>query len=183
MLPFAPMLKNLWYTGAPLDRVSHLREDAAWVAARRRAKDTRLVPVWRSRSLVHTEDDRALILTVEEAGELLYDQGPTVVISGGWHHPASFPFSMEFTIVCEGGTLDYRSANPGLRLYAADGTASEVALPEQDGFEAELQAFVDACRSGKPSEACPPEESAQAVAMTLAMRQSRSLGGGEVPTG
>ncbi|MDE0104064.1 MAG: Gfo/Idh/MocA family oxidoreductase [Bryobacterales bacterium] len=121
-------------------------------------------------------------IDVTEA-ELLYDQGPTVVISGGWHHPASFPFSMEFTIVCEGGTLDYHSANPGLRLYAADGTGSEVALPEQDGFEAELQAFVDACRSGKPSEACPPEESAQAVAMTLAMRQSRSLGGGEVPTG
>ena len=65
------MLKNLWYTGAPLDRISHLREDAGWVAARRRAKDTRLVPVWRSRSLVHTEDDRALILTVEEAGDLL----------------------------------------------------------------------------------------------------------------
>ena len=65
------MLKNLWYTGAPLDRISHLREDPVWVAARRRAKDTRLVPVWRSRSLVHTEDDRALILTVEEAGDLL----------------------------------------------------------------------------------------------------------------
>ncbi len=65
------MLKNLWYTGAPLDRISHLREDAAWVAARRRAKDTRLVPVWRSRSLVRTEEDRALILTVEEAGDLL----------------------------------------------------------------------------------------------------------------
>ncbi len=65
------MLKNLWYTGAPLDRISHLREDPVWIAARRRAKDTRLVPVWRSRSLVHTEDDRALILTVEEAGDLL----------------------------------------------------------------------------------------------------------------
>ncbi len=71
MLPFAVMLKNLWYTGAPLDRVSHLREDAAWVATRRRAKDTRLVPVWRSRSLVCTEADRALMLTVEEAGDLL----------------------------------------------------------------------------------------------------------------
>jgi len=74
------MLKNLWYTGAPLDRVSHLREDAAWVAARRRAKDTRLVPVWRSRSLVHTEDDRALILTVEEAGELLDSAQHEVVL-------------------------------------------------------------------------------------------------------
>ena len=75
------MLKNLWYTGAPLDRISHLREDAAWVAARRRAKDTRLVPVWRSRSLVHTEDDRALILTVEEAGDLL-DSAQHEVILG-----------------------------------------------------------------------------------------------------
>lgn len=74
------MLKNLWYTSAPLDRVSHLREDAAWVAARRRAKDTRLVPVWRSRSLVHTEDDRALILTVEEAGELLDSAQHEVVL-------------------------------------------------------------------------------------------------------
>ncbi len=74
------MLKNLWYTGAPLDRVSHLREDAAWVGARRRAKDTRLVPVWRSRSLVHTEDDRALILTVEEAGDLLDSAQQEVVL-------------------------------------------------------------------------------------------------------
>ena len=74
------MLKNLWYTGAPLDRVSHLREDAAWVAARRQAKDTRLVPVWRSRSLVHTEDDRALILTVEEAGDLLDSAQHEVVL-------------------------------------------------------------------------------------------------------
>ena len=74
------MLKDLWYTGAPLDRVSHLREDAAWVAARRRAKDTRLVPVWRSRSLVHTEDDRALILTVEEAGDLLDSAQHEVVL-------------------------------------------------------------------------------------------------------
>ncbi len=74
------MLKNLWYTGAPLDRISHLREDPVWIAARRRAKDTRLVPVWRSRSLVHTEDDRALILTVEEAGELLDSAQHEVVL-------------------------------------------------------------------------------------------------------
>ncbi len=74
------MLKNLWYTGAPLDRISHLREDAAWVAARRRAKDTRLVPVWRSRSLIHTEDDRALLLTVGEAGDLLHSAQHEVIL-------------------------------------------------------------------------------------------------------
>lgn len=75
------MLKNLWYTGAPLDRVAHLRENADWLALRRRDKGTRLVPVWRSRSLVHSEDDRALILTVEEAGDLL-DQAQHEVVLG-----------------------------------------------------------------------------------------------------
>ena len=115
--------------------------------------------------------------------ELLYDQDPTVVISGGWHHPESFPFSMEFTIVCDGGTLEYHSANSGLRLYGADGKERDVAVPEQDGFEAEMQAFVDACNGGMLCEACPPGESAEAVAMTLAMRRSRALGGAEVAPG
>lgn len=115
--------------------------------------------------------------------ELLYDSGPTVLIAGGWHHPASFPFSMEFTIVCDGGTLDYHSGSGGLRLYAADGTAKDLEIPEQDGFEAELQAFVDACEHGQPCPACPPGESAEAVAMALAMRQSRSRGGEHVALG
>ena len=33
-----------------------------------------------------------------------------VAISGGWHHPAAYPFSMEFTIVADGGTLEFNSA-------------------------------------------------------------------------
>ncbi len=125
------------------------------------------------------EDLEAGIDVVE--AELLYDSGPTVVIAGGWHHPANFPFSMEFTIVCDGGTLEYHSASPGLSLHGADGESSNVEIPSQDGFQAELQAFVDACESGKASDACPPGESAEAVAMTLAMRESRASGGVEVP--
>jgi NAD+ diphosphatase len=42
----------LLYTGCPLDRAAHLREDAGWIAARLADDESRIVPVWRGRSLV-----------------------------------------------------------------------------------------------------------------------------------
>ncbi len=112
-----------------------------------------------------------------------YGDGVPVVISGGWHHPASFPFSMEFTILCDGGTLDYRSDKPGLRLHAASGEMVEVGLPDGDGFAGELQAFVDACASGEAPAACRPEDSAESVRMALAMNRSRLAGGAPASVG
>ena len=109
-----------------------------------------------------------------------YGDGVPVIIAGGWHHPASFPFSMEFTIVCEGGTLDYNSGKQGLSLYNADGKMVEVELSERDGFVGEIQGFVDSCESGVAPADCPPEQSAESVAMTLAMRRSRASGGARV---
>ena len=106
-----------------------------------------------------------------------YGDGVPVMISGGWHHPASFPFSMEFTIICDGGTLDYSSDKAGVRLHAADGAAADLELPEQDGFVAELQEFVDCCAAGAPSAVCPPEHSAEAIRMGLAMNRSRARNG------
>jgi predicted dehydrogenase len=108
---------------------------------------------------------------------LHYGHGAPVVISGGWHHPSAYPFSMEFSIVCEGGTLDFHSGLRRLTLYGAEGKAAEVELPEIDGFQAELRAFADACESGQAPENCRPEDSAIATKMTLAMRASRDQGG------
>jgi hypothetical protein len=84
---------------------------------------------------------------------------------------------MEFSIVCDGGTLDFHSALRRLTLYGADGTAEEVQLPEIDGFQAELRAFADACERGQAPENCRPEDSAIATKMTLAMRASRDVDG------
>ncbi len=112
--------------------------------------------------------------------QLDYGDGVPVIVSGGWHHPVSFPFSMEFTILCEGGTLDFRSDTPGLRLHTASGDAVDVDLPQQDGFVGELQAFVDACKAGTAPSICPPEDSAQSVRMALAMKRSRLAGGAAV---
>jgi predicted dehydrogenase len=108
---------------------------------------------------------------------LEYDSGIPVSISGGWHLPSEYPFSMEFSIVLEGGTLDFHSAQRRLTLYRANGKAEEAALPEKDGFESELEAFVQACERGAPPEECRPEESALATRMALAMWESREMKG------
>jgi predicted dehydrogenase len=103
--------------------------------------------------------------------------GPLVTVAGGWRHPKAYPFSMELTIVCEGGTLDFHSGLRGLTLYKADGTSEEPAKPDADGFVAQLTAFSDACGKGVAPEACRPEESAESVRMALAMGESRDRGG------
>ena len=108
---------------------------------------------------------------------LHYGHGAPVVISGGWHHPSAYPFSMQFSIICEGGTLDFHSALRRLTLFGADGKSEEVELPKTDGFQAELQAFASACENGQAPEICRPEDSAVATKMTLAMCASREQGG------
>lgn len=129
----------------------------------------------RTISAVGCEDLEAGIDFVE--ARLDYGDGVPVLISGGWHHPVSFPFSMDFTILCDGGTLDYTSKKAGLRLHSSSGKDSEVTLPDRDGFVSELQAFVDACETGQSPSLCRPEHSAQSVRMALAMKRSRERGG------
>lgn len=45
------------YTGSPLDRASHLRDDEAWMAARLADPASLFVPVWRARSLLQGIDE------------------------------------------------------------------------------------------------------------------------------
>ncbi len=107
---------------------------------------------------------------------LHYENNVPVTISGGWQ-PSDYPFSMAFSIALDGGVLDFHSASRPLSLYRADRGAETLELPPTDGFQAELQAFVDACERGRPPADCRPEESALATRMTLAMRASREIGG------
>lgn len=46
------MLHGLFYAGCGLDRCARQRQDARWVAARLADAETRLLPVWRERSLI-----------------------------------------------------------------------------------------------------------------------------------
>ncbi len=111
-----------------------------------------------------------------------YSDGAPVVISGGWHHPKAFPFSMEFTVVGDAGTIEYSSDHKPVTLYRADGEAEplEAAGPE-DWYEAELQYFLECARENRRPEFCPPEESALAVKLANRMLEARTRNGEKIP--
>ncbi len=112
--------------------------------------------------------------------EFHYPGMAPVAISGGWHHPKSYPFSMEFTVVADGGTLEFNSSGQPLTLYRADGNAEPVKLPEVDGYQAEIAYFVETVENGRKPEFCPPQESAAAVKLARLMVDSRNRNGEKI---
>jgi NAD+ diphosphatase len=67
------------YTGSPLDRASHRREDAAFIEAALADPQTVFAPVWRARSLMRGVAEgapQAVLLTGEAAGALRMAGGP-----------------------------------------------------------------------------------------------------------
>ena len=116
------------------------------------------------------------------AATLHYPSGIGVSIIGGWHHPRSYPFSMEYTVVGDNGTVEYSSAvGAGPVLYRADGESEPLPQAEKDGYAAEIEYFVECCRTGRQPALCPPRESAQAVALMRLLLEARTRNGECVP--
>jgi predicted dehydrogenase len=109
-----------------------------------------------------------------------YPGGRTVIVTGGWHHPKSYPFSMEYTVVADAGTVEYSSAGRPPALYEASGTMELLPMADVDGYRAEIEYFLDCCRHGRTPELCPPQESADAVAITRCMLEARNRNGEKV---
>jgi len=63
--------------------------------------------------------------------ELSYPGGWSAYIAGGWHHPKAYPFTMEYTVVMEQGTVDYSSQGRPPALYGADGCEKLLFYPSQ----------------------------------------------------
>ena len=103
-----------------------------------------------------------------------------VAITGGWHHPKAYPFSAEFTVVADGGTLEYNTGGRPLTLYQPDGVDTAVTVEDRDGFAAELEYFAACAAGGSEPVRCPPRESAMAVRLALKMLESRSKNGERV---
>jgi predicted dehydrogenase len=112
--------------------------------------------------------------------EFQYPSIGSVVIAGGWHHPKAYPFSMEFTVVADGGTLDYSSEARPLALYGENGEKQLLDPADADWFVEELKYFVDCAAHGRKPELCPPEESALAVKLTRLMVESRNKNGEKI---
>jgi predicted dehydrogenase len=109
--------------------------------------------------------------------ELQYPGSGPVIVTGGWFHPTSYPFSMDFTVVTEKGTFEWAAGGTELREYRADGKASTRALSTADAFVSELGYFADCVIQGKRPERCLPEQSAQAVMLMHKILASRKENG------
>jgi len=98
----------------------------------------------------------------------------TVNIAGGWHHGA-FPFSMEFTLVAENGTIDFHSSQSNPTLYAPGEPAKELTPAEPiDAYREEIAYFIDCATNNREPARCLPLESAQAVSLAHLLLESRS---------
>ncbi len=106
-----------------------------------------------------------------------YPHGGVAVVTGGWHHPKAYPFSMEYTVTSDGGTIEFSSSGRAPTLYREDGTEEALDSPEIDGYAAELQYFADCCNEGRQPALCPPRESANAVKLTRLMLEARNRNG------
>jgi predicted dehydrogenase len=109
--------------------------------------------------------------------ELGYPGLGPVIVTGGWHHPKSYPFSMQFTVVTDGATVEWSSGDEQLRVYRGTGEMETRELDAGDPFARELRYFASCALAGERPELCPPEQSAAAVEVMLKMLESRRRGG------
>ena len=112
--------------------------------------------------------------------QLFYAHGGVVLISGGWHHPHSFPLSMEYTVLADRGTVEYSSAGRPATLYRLDGTEEVLPQSNANPYAAQIEYFIDCCRTGRQPDRCRPEESAEAVRIARLRVDARNRNGERV---
>ena len=103
-----------------------------------------------------------------------------VAVTGGWHHAGDYPFSMEFTVVGDNGVVEYDSAGRPVALYRANGESETPELADKDSYQAEIEFFLECCRTGVRPQLCLPEESARSVKLARLMIESRRRNGERV---
>lgn len=112
----------------------------------------------------------------------LYYDGFSIGISGGWH-PGEFPFSMEYKLVGDGGTVAFSSTGGPPMLYRADGVNQKLESPDGptgDGYLDEISYFAACCSDGSEPKKCMPEESAAAVRLTRVLSEARLRNGEKI---
>lgn len=112
---------------------------------------------------------------------LHYGGDLTAIITGGWFHKKSYPFSMEFTVAADGGTFEYSSLRGDeVMLYDCAGEKQSVPLRQEDGFVEELRYFHSCCAEGSRPNYCPPEDSAAAVKLARLLLEARKNNGEKI---
>jgi predicted dehydrogenase len=121
-------------------------------------------------------------LGIDTIHATFYYKDLAVIVTGGWFHKKTFPFSMEYTVVADGGTFDYSSRRGDeVTFYDCDGQEKSVPLRSEDGFEAELRYFHSCLMDGSRPNYCMPEDSAAAVKLARLMLEARKRNGEKIP--
>lgn len=90
-----------------------------------------------------------------------------VVASGGWLGSPAFPFRMRYTVEFASAVADFDLArSPSLLVHHGDGRTESPDLSDEDGWQAEVAAFVDAVGRGSVE---PPATLASAALATAVL--------------
>ncbi|NQU73958.1 MAG: Gfo/Idh/MocA family oxidoreductase [Candidatus Omnitrophica bacterium] len=77
-------------------------------------------------------------------------KGFTVCAEGGWDMPASYPFNMYFSIVCEKATLEYDlSKNPPFTVFLNGGKTIIPKIKTTTGWQEEIDYFISLIKGNK----------------------------------
>jgi hypothetical protein len=87
---------------------------------------------------------------------------------------------MEFTVVCAGGTLEFRSGCDPLALFDASGSSDMLEVQQKDPFVEELAYFTECVQQAKQPDLCPPADSGRAVKVAEILMESRERRGEEI---
>jgi predicted dehydrogenase len=120
-----------------------------------------------------------------------YADGASALVDGGMMMPESYPFSSRFEVLCEYGAMEYtfraggRSVEMGagvneLILFPNEGEPLRLEPPQADPYAAECAYFVEAIRNGEDAGRATPTDAYQALAVSLAARESLERGGERV---
>jgi predicted dehydrogenase len=107
----------------------------------------------------------------------IYPGGPEVRLQGGWFAPGT-PFSMSFQIRAGAGEMEL--TQDGLMLSDMSGIRSKVEVKPGNAYRAEMHYFLDCCQAGIAPLLCPPADSANAVKVALALKESRANEGKQI---
>lgn len=136
------------------------------------------VSLWGMPHSVHARGHRDLRRGIDVVhADLVYPGLGPVIVTGGWHHPKSFPFSMEFTVVADAGTVEWSNGANDFREYSENGEARSIPLPQTDAFVAELSYFAQCAANGRQPDLCPPDQSTMAIALISKITESREMNG------
>ncbi len=104
----------------------------------------------------------------------------SVMSEGGWICSKSFGFNMRALYVLEGATIELDfSKNPIVTVAPENGDKYPLALAPEDGYFYELEDFLRAVESGKPSAVATAQSSALAVKLCTeelrSVRENREI--------